>query len=235
MGRKQGARKKNNGVAALGMLPCLRNPDAVVGETLGVPGTWFNFSGVGAAANKLKTHLGTVQSFSAMHRFTGSCIGAAMELSFVGDDQTTWMRYPMPFLTYWYKSHPQQSDAAPASIVLSDESGEDDWELEEDASPKKDKAAVYAFLSPVIRDVRDGHQFKFYVVQDGILASLSKNTLNHIECVYLKYFEYSRISPFGFIRNTNTEICGYLEYEYVFMRHPGERGHFKVLWSLEHK
>ena len=123
------ARKKNNGAAALGMLPYLPKPDAVVGETLGVPGTFFNFTGQGTAANKEKTHVGTVQSFSAMHKFTGACIGAAMELSFEGDDQTTWMRYPIPFLTFWYKSHPQQSDASSSPIVLSDsESGEDDWE-----------------------------------------------------------------------------------------------------------
>ena len=61
MGRKGSSRKKSSGVAALGLLPGLRKPDAVAGETVDVPGTFFNFTGQGVAANKEKTHVGTTR------------------------------------------------------------------------------------------------------------------------------------------------------------------------------
>ena len=60
--RKKGtSRKKNSGAAALGLLRCLPKPDAVAGETVDVPGTFFNFTGQGVAANKEKTHVGTTR------------------------------------------------------------------------------------------------------------------------------------------------------------------------------
>ena len=135
MGRKNTkgtARWHGSGMAALGVLPSLPKPAEVVGETFSVPGAFFNFTGHGAAANTKRMHEGTIVSFTSMHRFTAMVAGAAMELSFEGDSNNTWMAYPMPFLKHWYESHPQKKVGTDVDLTLSDSSGEDDWELEDD-------------------------------------------------------------------------------------------------------
>ena len=199
MGKKGKARKPAAGLAALGVLPPLKKPTSAIGKTLHIPGSWWH------GEDPKKMCEATVTEFDAVHRFSGS-VSSAMELTVDGDISTYWMKYPMPFLEHWYKSHPQTNEAAVAKDIIelgdSDESL-DDWVSDDEGggAVAKEKATVYEFLSDPIRvekvpgkcrgevvtKLRSVHRCKVQVA-DGVmcneevpvLGGVTSNAISHM-------------------------------------------------------
>ena len=196
MGRKKGtstARKKSDGIVALGVYPGLKPPTSAVGGALDVAGDFWDWAGHGATANRNKTYRCTVSKFHAMHKFGGS-VSAAIELCVDGDDAPTFMKYPMPFLQHWYQSNPQQPEQQEQQPSTSESGSE--YEAADKAN--EPHAAIYKHLNgPIqIEKVKSGKMkgekkvFHKCIVEvaDGelcnkdlsIVAGITSNAISHM-------------------------------------------------------
>lgn len=127
------------------MPPLLSKPGDMTGETFKVPGEYWGTAC--PAADREKMFVVAIQEFSFCYRETPAATpGQAYLLREQGEDGhggasvDFWMRYPLPFLKYWYQSHPEKLDAvvAPKSAA----SNAQPIELDAEAQADREKTSI---------------------------------------------------------------------------------------------
>lgn len=140
----KGSKGKSTGKAAVAkqqniqdtLQPLLPKPTEMKGETLKVPGA--HWGSACDAAERAKLFVCTILDFSFIHRFTPQDAPTQVfQLSERGEDGhggnsvDFWMKYPQPFLQYWYATYPEklseakgQTASKASEAVLADASDE---------------------------------------------------------------------------------------------------------------
>lgn len=104
------------------LLPMFKKPYDKKGETVKVPGKHWGTTC--RAGDKEKMYVCVIKDFTNAHKENpGAVPSAAFLLAELGEDGHTpgsvdfWMKYPNPFLTYWYDTYPELLEEAinPAS------------------------------------------------------------------------------------------------------------------------
>ena len=124
-----GARKRKqpstSGVSSstIGFLPQLKEPAKSVGKLVYVIGShWDNCT----AAEKNKHFNCAITDFEAIHTWPNQDKTGAMKVLMMGEKDGPqidggdhfWIRYPLPFLEYYYAAHPLQVDPLSRSGAL---------------------------------------------------------------------------------------------------------------------
>ena len=146
-----------------GQFPLLKKPAECVGRNIGVLGE--HWGSACAPADKTKTFLCTVMDYTLVHVHSPTERWPAMKLVEMGTDGTGgnseafWMRYPFPFLTFWYKTYPML--ASPATTAEAEPVTEEVGGLDTtEATVLNSK--VYNFLAPLRSEKRKGRQVNMF-------------------------------------------------------------------------
>lgn len=103
-------RKTQLSMVQTGSLPMIQKPGDLVGKEFMVPGSHWGESASRGEANK--DYVCIINDFSVLHTFSATERGPAMQIVEVGEtgsagnSEAFWMKYPFPFLQFWYKSYP---------------------------------------------------------------------------------------------------------------------------------
>ena len=115
-----GKAKQQVSLEQVNLLPVLKKPMTAVGKELKVPGHFWGESC--APGDKDKVFRCVVMDFQLAHRMTKDASpGAAFVLHEMGEDgaggnsDDFWVQYPMPFLTVYYDTYPDEK--APQQVV----------------------------------------------------------------------------------------------------------------------
>jgi hypothetical protein len=165
MARGRGAPKKKpvqQSLQQAGQLPLLKKPADTVGKAMKVIGSHWGSSCPPADKNKL--FVVVIKEFTYLHSFSPTERGPGVQLLEMGVDghggQTDpfWMRYPYPFLTFWYEAHPLQPEDASTPPPGSAGSEPPAPEVVEE----KPKSIVYDYLEPVRSERKNGRQVNVF-------------------------------------------------------------------------
>ena len=108
-------------MATHNFLPMLAKPLEVIGEQIKVPGDYWEGARGALPAEEASMHyMCTVIEYSALQKFHGGATSVAFQVQEMGETGTGslepgvasgevfWMRYPLPFLTYFYDTFPDK-------------------------------------------------------------------------------------------------------------------------------
>ena len=93
-----------------GQYPLLKKPSDCIGKNVGVPGS--HWGSACPAADTDKVYLCTITDYTVLHAQSPTERWPALKLVEMGVDgeggnsEAFWMRYPFPFLTFWYATYP---------------------------------------------------------------------------------------------------------------------------------
>ena len=156
-------RKRPSGAGGtIGFLPQLKKPAAAVGKEIYVLGQyWENCP----AEDKRKQYNCVVTDFDAIHTWpdSGKTKSSAMKVMMLGEKDGPqmdggdhfWMRYPLPFLEYYYLAHPLECGEAPAEAAQMEAGdnatrGEETEGQEGEAGLEKKKSSTaYQFVEKI--------------------------------------------------------------------------------------
>lgn len=121
-GRNKGKAKVQQPLTGAGLLPLLKKPHATVGKVINLPGKAWGSACPPADVNKIfKT---TIMDHSLAHRDEEDGTPyEALQLQEMGQDGSGgnsllfWMKYPIPFLQYYYDTFPDELQATKAQAV----------------------------------------------------------------------------------------------------------------------
>ena len=115
-GRPSGPQRASNQstIEGCGLLPRIENPQSIIGKTLTLPGSYWDWrSQKDAAAKEDVLFECVISDFDAIHKWDEaskpSCAAFQLqdpESELDGSHSHFWMQYPSPFLKHWYKTHP---------------------------------------------------------------------------------------------------------------------------------
>ena len=165
MGKGARKRKQPASVAAgcIGFLPQLKKPAEAVGKQIYVLGQyWENCP----AEDKSKEYNCVVTDFDAIHTWPdGNAKTSAMKVMMLGvkdgpqidSGDHFWMRYPLPFLEYFYKAHPLAGEEPTATAEQAQTTQDVEAEGAEDEGEAAEKkvvvSAAYQFVDKVLSKV----------------------------------------------------------------------------------
>ena len=160
MGPKKSAAKKpvQRSLEQSGQFPLLKKPATCIGRNFGIPGEHWGTSC--PPADRSKLFQCTVIDYTLLHVHSPTERWPAMKLVEMGLDgqggnsESFWMRYPYPFLKFWYGTYPVQDPQTSAVAQPTVETGD----VDEEAAETKDTSAVYRYLTPLRSEKRKGRQ-----------------------------------------------------------------------------
>ena len=143
------------------LLPTLKKPLESVGKTIDIPGS--HWGDQCPAADKEKIFKCTINDYTVLHDFSPRDRGPGMQLTDMGVDGQGgnsvrfWMKYPYPFLNFFYKTFPLA--LAAAHIPDSDQTdGAAVLDTAEEAATKTPRSVVYDYLEPLRSEKVNGSQ-----------------------------------------------------------------------------
>ena len=165
MPRRKEAKKKTvqQSLEQSGQFPLLKKPADCVGKNVGVPGEHWGESC--PAADRGKTFQCTITDYTLVHTHSPTEKWPAMKLVEMGIDghgghsESFWMRYPYPFLKFWYASYPLQQ---PQTTEVAQPTNDGDVEQEQEKEAEESLSAVYKFLAPLRSEKRRGRQVNVF-------------------------------------------------------------------------
>jgi hypothetical protein len=159
---KAKVKPKQQSLEQAGQLPLLKKPGETVGKPINVIGS--HWGSACPQADKDKQFVCVVKEYTLLHTFSPAERGPAMQLLEMGvdakggDSEPFWMKYPYPFLEFWYKAYPLE--AAPAERTATAEA---DPAAAAEASPhEKSRSLVYDYLDPVRSERKGGRQINVF-------------------------------------------------------------------------
>lgn len=143
-------------LADLRVLPQLKKPTAAAGEEVLVLGSYWTRC---AQSDKEKNYICIVREFDALHSWPGPGQteadksvdkSAGMQLQLMGEEggatldggEVFWMKYPHPFLQYWYAAHPLEGAAGGGEAEESTTARNSAIELDGDGLTNEETSAV---------------------------------------------------------------------------------------------
>ena len=157
---KAKAKPQQQSLEQAGQLPLLKKPGETVGKSIKVIGA--HWGSACPPADKNKEFECVVKEYTVLHTFSPADRGPAMQLIEMGTDghggasEAFWMKYPYPFLEFWYKTFPLQREAAPAE--RSPTAGSPEGAPAE--APQR--TIVYDHLDPVRSEKKNGRQVNVF-------------------------------------------------------------------------
>ena len=160
--KKTAPKQQQKSLEQTGTLPLLKKPAETVGKQFKVIGS--HWGSACPAADRNKEFVCVVKEFTVLHTFSPTERGPAVQLlemgtdGMGGDSDPFWMKYPYPFLDFYYKAYPLQKEPAERGAADAQPNAEETAEKVEAES----NSVVYQYLEPVRSEKKKNRQVNVF-------------------------------------------------------------------------